>query len=130
MHFQTLTTAIFMIATLTVALPTVDGPDGLYTTQIEADGTKTVVDFTPLADILNITDTTDITSDLTGLRARSAATHCESSNLNRDDLILAWRCMVNALGGGYNTVDNSAVFVFTHLTRPSSWLTTNLKISG
>ncbi|EPE37015.1 hypothetical protein GLAREA_09178 [Glarea lozoyensis ATCC 20868] len=110
MHFLALIPAILTLATSIVALPTIDGPDGLYTTQLEADGSKTVIDFTPLADILNITDTTAITTNPTGLQARSAATHCESSNLNRNDLILAWRCMVDAFGGGYNTVDNSAVF--------------------
>ncbi|KAI1126934.1 hypothetical protein F5Y10DRAFT_266645 [Nemania abortiva] len=103
MHPQSIATAILLLATSINAVPLedtttlLDRPDGGYTIQYNDEGTNTVLKFTPLAD-MNFTEVSSVVDR--SLESRSSKSVCEGLILDRTNLIQAWQCLQNLVGGG------------------------------
>ncbi|TGJ80258.1 hypothetical protein E0Z10_g8497 [Xylaria hypoxylon] len=104
MYLQSVATAILLLATSISAVPLeetttlLDRPDGGYATQHNDDGTDTVLKFMSLAD-MNLTEISPVVER--SLETRSSKTVCEGLVLDRTNLIQAWQCLQNLLGGGF-----------------------------
>lgn len=99
-HF--ISAGLFAWARLAAAVPlnevatALDRPDGLYSVQDHGDGSNTLLEFVPLADL----DTTGVSlvEVEAAITARSASTHCEGSLIDRASLVQAWQCLMTATG--------------------------------
>ncbi|KAK9773972.1 putative Cyanovirin-N domain-containing protein [Seiridium cardinale] len=115
MYFASASATFFLLATSIKAAPVdddvnlLDRADGGYSVRLNDDDTRTVMDFTPLAG-LNIAADASPALIERGLEPR-ASTVCEGGLLDHNNLVDAWLCLMNYVGSGRNSGQNTADFV-------------------
>ncbi|KAK6066887.1 hypothetical protein SCUP515_10443 [Seiridium cupressi] len=114
MYFTSAIATLFLLATSIKAAPVeddfnlLDRADRGYSVRPNDDDTRTVMDFTPLAG-LNIAADASPALIERGLEPR-ASTVCEGGLLDHNNLVDAWLCLMNYVGSGRHSGQNTADF--------------------